>query len=92
MWRIINVIGPPPPSSRVAAVDGGSSTAAGVGWYKALDSSQEVLVWVGKFLTSEMPSEDGSGTVEYYGAELPIIKTLSMICKSPRYLAELLMD
>lgn len=57
-------------------------------WSKALHSSQEVLVWVGKFSGS-----DGSKAMdEYYGAELPIIKTTSMIHRSPKYLAELLMD
>lgn len=50
-------------------------------WYQALDASQEVLVWAGK-----SASRDG------YGAELPIIKTTSIIRKSPKYLAELLMD
>jgi len=52
-------------------------------WYEALDSSQEVLVWSGKFI-----GDKG----ELYGAELPIIKTTSIIHKSPKYLAELLMD
>lgn len=52
-------------------------------WYDALDSSQEVLVWSGKFISSND---------EYYGSELPIIKTTSIIHKSPKYLAELLMD
>ena len=51
-------------------------------WYEALDSSQEVLVWSGKFI----------GGNDLYGAELPIIKTTSIIHKSPKYLAELLMD
>lgn len=53
-------------------------------WYDVLDSSQEVLVWSGKFISS---NNDG-----YYGSELPIIKTTSIIHKSPKYLAELLMD
>ena len=52
--------------------------------YDALDSSQEVLVWSGKFISSN--------NEEYYGSELPIIKTTSIIHKSPKYLAELLMD
>lgn len=51
-------------------------------WYDALDSSQEVLVWAGKFKVKD----DG------YGAELPIIKSTSIIHQSPKYLAELLMD
>jgi len=50
-------------------------------WYKALDTSQEVLVWSGKAKTS-----DG------YGSELPIIKSISIINQSPKYLASLLMD
>jgi len=50
-------------------------------WYAALDSSQEVLVWAGKSVSKEG-----------YGAELPIIKTTSIIRQSPKYLAELLMD
>jgi hypothetical protein len=54
-------------------------------WYDALDSSQEVLVWSGKFISS-------NNNEEYYGSELPIIKTTSIIHKSPKYLAELLMD
>jgi hypothetical protein len=70
-------------TTTTATADGGS----GGGWYETLDASQEVLVWVGKFLTSKM--EAG---VEYYGSELPIIKTVSVIRKSPKYLAELLMD
>jgi len=53
-------------------------------WYTALDSSQEVLVWAGKFTKSK--DDDG------YGSELPIIKTTSIIHQSPKYLAELLMD
>ena len=52
-------------------------------WYQALDSSQEVLVWVGKSISSK---DDA------YGAELPIIKSTSIIHQSPKYLAELLMD
>lgn len=51
-------------------------------WYNALDSTQEVLVWAGKFKVKD----DG------YGAELPIIKSTSIIHQSPKYLAELLMD
>ena len=47
---------------------------------KALSSTQEVLAWSGKFITSGQ------------GAELPIIKTMAVIDKSPKYLAELLMD
>ena len=53
----------------------------GPAWHAALDSSQEVLVWAGKF-----SSRDG------FGAELPVIKTMSIVNKSPRYLADLLMD
>ena len=71
-------------SSTTTATAGGGSVG---GWYETLDASQEVLVWVGKFLTSKM--EAG---VEYYGSELPVIKTVSVIRKSPKYLAELLMD
>jgi hypothetical protein len=56
-------------------------------WYDVLDSSQEVLVWSGKFISSS-----SSNNEEYYGSELPIIKTTSIIHKSPKYLAELLMD
>jgi hypothetical protein len=52
-------------------------------WYQALDSSQEVLVWVGKSISSK---DDA------YGAELPIIKSTSIIHQSPKYLAELLLD
>eukprot|EP00804_Cyclotella_cryptica_P001599 CCRYP_014939-RA/>CCRYP_014939-RA protein AED:0.04 eAED:0.04 QI:151/1/1/1/1/1/2/611/601 len=48
---------------------------------EALTTSQEVLVWSGKFTSS-----DGQG------AELPIVKTMAVIDKSPKYLAELLMD
>ncbi|KAL7517154.1 hypothetical protein ACHAWX_002100 [Stephanocyclus meneghinianus] len=48
---------------------------------QALTTSQEVLVWSGKFTSS-----DG------HGAEIPIIKTMAVIDKSPKYLAELLMD
>jgi len=50
-------------------------------WYTALDSSREVLVWSGKSV-----SRDG------HGAELPFIKTTSIVNQSPKYLAELLMD
>jgi len=59
--------------------NGGAATTKE--WYAALDSSQEVLVWAGK-----STSKDG------YGAELPIIKTTSIIHQSPKYMAELLMD
>ena len=59
----------------------GSRVGSDASWYEALDSSQEVLVWAGKFM-----SRNG------YGAELPVIKTTSIIHQSPRYLAELLMD
>lgn len=55
-------------------------------WYTALDSSQEVLVWAGKFTASASGNDAG------YGSDLPIIKTTSIIHQSPRYLAELLMD
>lgn len=47
---------------------------------EALVSSQEVLAWSGKF------SSDG------YGSELPVIKTMAVVNKSPEYLADLLMD
>ena len=47
---------------------------------EALSSSQEVLAWSGKF------NSDGQGS------ELPVIKTMAVIDKSPEYLAELLMD
>ena len=60
----------------------GDSESSSSSWYEALDSSQEVLVWSGKFI----------GDKDLYGAELPIIKTTSIIHKSPKYLAELLMD
>jgi hypothetical protein len=63
--------------------DHSSNDGGGSSWYEALDSSQEVLVWSGKFIDN---------TKDKYGAELPIIKTTSIIHKSPKYLAELLMD
>ena len=69
---------------REHGADNGLYPGAAPEWYAALDASQEVLVWAGKFTCSE---EEGC-----YGAELPIIKTTSIIHKSPRYLAELLMD
>ena len=47
---------------------------------EALVSSQEVLAWSGKF------SSDGRGS------ELPVIKTMAIVNKSPEYLADLLMD
>jgi len=50
-------------------------------WYKALDTTQEVLVWSGK-----PTNKDG------YGSELPIIKSISIINQSPIYLTKLLMD
>ena len=65
---------------------GGTGVDTSKEWYEALDSSQEVLVWAGKFTTL------GSNNDEYYGANLPIIKTTSVIHQSPKYLAELLMD
>ena len=58
-------------------------------WYKALHSSQEILVWVGKFGSS---TGTPNRMEEYYGADLPIIKTTSLIQQPPKYLAELLMD
>jgi len=63
--------------------DDSEGDAKSSSWYESLDSSQEVLVWSGKFI-----GDKG----ELYGAELPIIKTTSIIHKSPKYLAELLMD
>jgi hypothetical protein len=57
--------------------DHGSSSASLI---EALASSQEVLAWSGKFTTNGQ------------GSELPVIKTMSVIDKSPQYLAELLMD
>ena len=47
---------------------------------EALMSSKEVLAWSGKF------------TSEGHGSELPLIKTMAVIDKSPEYLADLLMD
>jgi hypothetical protein len=47
---------------------------------QALSSTREVLAWSGKFLR------------EGQGSELPIIKTMAVIDKSPQSLAELLMD
>ena len=84
--------------SRSGDANGGSR-----GWYEELDSSQEGLVWVGKFLASETSSSSSSSSlssslsssdvkVEYYGAEWPIIKTVSVIRRSPKYLTKLLMD
>ncbi|KAL7462983.1 hypothetical protein ACHAXS_003356 [Conticribra weissflogii] len=59
-------------------------------WYHALDTSQEVLVWTGKFTD---PNTNGNGNInEGFGADIPIIKTTSIIHKSPKFLAELLMD
>ena len=70
--------------------DGGgsssSSSSSSRTWYEALDSSQDVLVWSGKFIGG------GNKGEQLHGAELPIIKTTSIIHKSPKYLAELLMD
>lgn len=69
-----------------------------VDWYDALDSSQEVLTWVGKFIPSKLQytplssSSIENNVVNYYGAELPVIKTISIIHHSPAYLANLLMD
>lgn len=69
-----------------------------VDWYDALDSSQEVLTWVGKFIPSKLQytplssSSRENNVVNYYGAELPVIKTISIIHHSPAYLANLLMD
>lgn len=69
-----------------------------VDWYDALDSSQEVLTWVGKFIPSKLQytpllsSSAENNVVNYYGAELPVIKTISIIHHSPAYLANLLMD
>jgi hypothetical protein len=54
-----------------------------------LHSSQEILVWVGKFGSS---TGTPNRMEEYYGADLPIIKTTSLIQQPPKYLAELLMD
>jgi hypothetical protein len=86
-------------SSSSSSVSGNASGGGGDGgWYEALDTSQEVLVWVGKFITSKMPliasssSTTAAAAIDYYGSELPIIKTVSVIRKSPKYLAELLMD
>ena len=63
--------------------EGGVATAAAAATrrQRSLMDSQEVLVWSGKFKSSRG-----------YGAELPIIKTTSIIDKSPQYLADLLMD
>ena len=61
---------------------GGLYAGNDAAWYDALDASQEVLVWAGKAIEK----------TGYYGAELPIIKTTSIIHQSPKYLAELLMD
>ncbi|KAL7544604.1 hypothetical protein ACHAWF_007980 [Thalassiosira exigua] len=62
---------------------GGTSgdNADGDAWYRALDSTQEILVWAGKF-----SSKEGRG------ADLPAIKATAVIRKSPRELAALLMD
>ena len=61
--------------------EGGVATTAVTRMQRSLIDSQEVLVWSGKFKSSHG-----------YGAELPIIKTTSIIDKSPQYLADLLMD
>lgn len=61
--------------------EGGVATTAVTRRQRSLIDSQEVLVWSGKFKSSQG-----------YGAELPIIKTTSIIDKSPQYLADLLMD
>jgi hypothetical protein len=57
--------------------DHGSSIAS---LTEALTSSQEILAWSGKF------------TADGQGSELPVIKTMAVIDKSPQCLAELLMD
>jgi len=60
-------------------------------WYDALESSQEVLVWTGKF--TDPTTHNGNGNLnEGYGADIPIIKTTSIVHRSPKFLAELLMD
>mmetsp|Transcript_9618 Transcript_9618/g.20824 ORF Transcript_9618/g.20824 Transcript_9618/m.20824 type:complete len:858 (+) Transcript_9618:181-2754(+) len=58
-------------------------------WYASLDASQEVLVWAGEAIT---PSSDRASNGRYHGAELPLIKTTSIVRQSPKDLAELLMD
>jgi len=47
---------------------------------QALEEEMAVFVWTGKF------TKDG------YGAELPVVKTVSIVPMSPRKMAELLMD
>jgi len=59
---------------------GGSATSRRQRWQQSLVDSHQVLVWSGKF------------KVKGYGAELPIIKTTSIIDLSPKDLTELLMD
>ena len=72
-------------TSGSSSADDGSSGET-KSWYEALDASQEVLVWSGKAVGG------GGKDSPLYGAELPIIKSTSIIHKSPKYLAELLMD
>ena len=53
----------------------------------ALLKEDQVLVWIGKFMTKKNNKND-----EGYGASLPLIKTISVIPLSPKKFAELLMD
>lgn len=48
---------------------------------RALEDEMAVFVWTGRF-----KKEDG------YGAELPVVRTVSIVPMSPRKMAELLMD
>lgn len=53
-------------------------------WYGDLDESGEVLVWTGKF----DKGDDGPGR----GGDLPLVKTTTVVRRSPEFLADLLMD
>ena len=52
----------------------------GEAWLDALDASGEVLLWLG-----EAPADGHRGN-------LPLVRTASVVRRSPRWLAELLMD
>jgi hypothetical protein len=51
---------------------------------EALVNENQVLVWIGNFITNKKD--------EGYGAGLPLIKTISIVPLSPKAFAELLMD
>jgi len=68
-----------------------TSTSTSTALRHALENEGEVLVWKGRFRYTN-PNSNSDQNEEYYGMEIPLVRTHSIIPMSPYHLSKLLMD